>query len=68
MYNTNSSHNDSEFLPCYYCFPILAYFIVEQHENGHIRLHNNYNYLAFEGKQACIMSFVCFPIEKFQLK
>jgi hypothetical protein len=43
-------------------FLFLAYFTVEESEKGRIRFHNNYNYLAFEGKQACIMSFVCFHI------
>jgi len=34
-----------------------TYFTVEESEKGRLRFHNNYNYLAFEGKQACIMSF-----------
>jgi hypothetical protein len=34
-----------------------TYFTVEEGEKGRLRFHNNYNYLAFEGKQACIMSF-----------
>ncbi|CAF1400811.1 unnamed protein product [Adineta steineri] len=34
-----------------------TYFTVEEAEKGRLRFHNNYNYLAFEGKLACIMSF-----------
>ncbi|CAF0922763.1 unnamed protein product [Rotaria sordida] len=34
-----------------------TYFNVEKNEKGRLRFHNNYNYLAFEGKQPCVKSF-----------
>ncbi|CAF3356248.1 unnamed protein product [Rotaria sp. Silwood1] len=34
-----------------------TYFNVEKTEKGRLRFHNNYNYFAFQGKQACIKSF-----------
>ncbi|CAF1033801.1 unnamed protein product [Rotaria magnacalcarata] len=34
-----------------------TYFVVEQSEQGRVRFHNNCNYLAFEGKKSCVMSF-----------
>lgn len=34
-----------------------TYFTVETSEHGRIRLHNNHNYLAFESKQPCVISF-----------
>ncbi|CAF2312502.1 unnamed protein product [Rotaria sp. Silwood2] len=34
-----------------------TYFNVEKTEKGRLRFHNNYNYLAFDGKQACVKSF-----------
>lgn len=33
--------------------------MIEHGEPGRIRFHNNYNYLAFNGKMPCVMSFVC---------
>jgi hypothetical protein len=33
-----------------------TYFTIEEGEKGRFRFHNSYNYLAFDGKQPCIIS------------
>jgi hypothetical protein len=47
-----------EFYKSFFFLFLLAYFTIEEGEKGRLRFHNNYNYLAFEGKQASVMSLV----------
>lgn len=42
--------------------------MIEEGEKGRFRFHNNCNYLAFEGKQPCIMTLVCTFFMKEQKK